>query len=253
MQFPLVSLQVTHPSSAAVGSEARGSRVEDGVGGSAFGGQGAGFLPALRGGGHPQWTLYAHNSYKWGGEGSRLALSSRLLQTPYTQAGWQGPGRQSSSALQPPAPQSGPGGAFPGARGAADSRRRGRAEGVDRAANPEGEPPSDPRAAAGADTRCGTRRGAGGPAAWGRHGQRQIGAGGARAPGVGAGSRRRRRAPRVPAREEERERARETALLAAPAPGRRPALPCPGSRSRPRTGINGSHPPSSQGSAEPWG
>lgn len=51
MQFPLVSLQVTHPSSAAVGSEARGSRVEDGVGGSAFGGQGAGFLPALRGGG----------------------------------------------------------------------------------------------------------------------------------------------------------------------------------------------------------
>lgn len=50
-----------------------------------------------------------------------------------------------------------------------------------------------------------------------------------------AGSRRRRRAPRVPAREEER-LARETALLAAPAPGRRPVLPCPGSRSRPRTG-----------------
>ena len=35
MQFPLVSLQVTHPSSAAVGSEARGSRVEDGGGGRA--------------------------------------------------------------------------------------------------------------------------------------------------------------------------------------------------------------------------
>lgn len=52
MQLPLVSLQMTHPSSAAVGSEARGSRVEDGEGrGSAFGGQGAGFLPALRGGG----------------------------------------------------------------------------------------------------------------------------------------------------------------------------------------------------------
>lgn len=53
--------------------------------------------------------------------------------------------------------------------------------------------------------------------------------------GAGAGGAGER--PGVPAREEERERARETALLAAPAPGRRPALPCsPGSRSRPCTG-----------------
>ena len=92
--------------------------------------------------GHPQWTLCLHNSYKRGGEGSRLVLSSGLLQTPYTQAGWQGPGRQRSSALQPPAPRSGPGGAFPDARGAADSRRPGRGEGVGPAANPEGEPVS---------------------------------------------------------------------------------------------------------------
>lgn len=84
-----------------------------------------------------------------------------------------------------------------------------------------------PRAApAAADTRCGNSRGR---AAWGRLGG-SLGAGGARAPGVGAGSRRCRRAPRVPAREEEREPAGETALLAAPASGRRspdPALPCP--------------------------
>lgn len=52
MQLLLVSLQMTHLSRAAVGSEARESWVEDGEGkGSAFGGQGAGFLPALRRGG----------------------------------------------------------------------------------------------------------------------------------------------------------------------------------------------------------
>lgn len=83
-----------------------------------------------------------------------------------------------------------------------------------------------PRAApAAADTRCGNSRGR---VAWGRL-VRSLGAGGARAPGVGAGSRRRRRASGVRAREEEREPARETALLAAPASGRRPpdpALPC---------------------------
>lgn len=97
--------------------------------------------------------------------------------------------------------------------------------------------PADPRAAAaGAYTHCGPRRAAGGQAARGRHG-RQLGAGGAGAQGVGAGSRRRRRAPRVPA-PEERDPVRETALLAAPAPGRLPALPCPcpRPRSRPRTG-----------------
>lgn len=97
------------------------------------------------------------------------------------------------------------------------------------------QPPGRRAAAAGADTQCGTRRGAGGPAAWGRHG-RQLDAGGAGAPGVGAGSRRRRRAPRVPAREEEREPAGETALLAAPAPGGRPARPCPCPLPRLRTG-----------------
>ena len=65
MQFPLVSLQVTHPSSAAVGSEARGSRVEDGGGGagSAFGGQGAGFLPALRGGGRGLASSLAYDRH----------------------------------------------------------------------------------------------------------------------------------------------------------------------------------------------
>lgn len=87
-----------------------------------------------------------------------------------------------------------------------------------------------PRAApAAADTLCGNSRGRVGGRRGGRLGG-SLGAGGARAPGVGAGSRRCRRAPRVPAREEEREPAGETALLAAPASGRRspdPALPCP--------------------------
>lgn len=81
-----------------------------------------------------------HNSYKWGGEGPGW----RSLEAPshLHAGGVAGPGRQSSSAMQPPAPQSGPGrisrrpGAsrFPEA-GEGRRSRPGRA-------NPEGEPVS---------------------------------------------------------------------------------------------------------------
>ncbi|XP_027427826.1 transmembrane protein 229B isoform X3 [Zalophus californianus] len=70
-------------------------------------------------------TRSPHNSCKLGGEGRGLVLSPLLLRTPQLQAGRQGQGPPSSSALQPPAPRPGPReGALPGARGAVDSRRR---------------------------------------------------------------------------------------------------------------------------------
>lgn len=93
--------------------------------------------------------------------------------------------------------------------------------------------PPEPRAAApGADTQCGTRRGAGGPAAWGRHG-RQPDAGGSRSSGRGGGEQAAQESAPSPGAGGGAGASRETALLAAPAPGRRPALPCPCPQPRP--------------------
>lgn len=229
-------------------------------------------------------TRSPRNSYKLGGEGPGPVLSPGAPADTSAAGGEAGAGRAEQLCTAATCATTWAEGALPGARGAADSRRREAAgavgqrtrrasageQGVKRgrrqracqtracavctasvlwvsaaAAAAAGgslrpghrrlQPPGPRAATAGAATQCGTRCGAGGPAAWGRHG-RQLDAGGAAAPGVGAGSRRRRRAPRVPAREEERERVGKTALLAAPAPGRRPALPCPCPQPRPRTG-----------------
>jgi hypothetical protein len=95
--------------------------------------------------------------------------------------------------------------------------------------------PGPRSAAAGADTRCGTRRSVGRPGGVGEA-PSATRCGGSPGAGRGGGEPRRSSAPRVPAREEEREPAGKTALLVAPAAGRRPALLslCP--RPRPRTG-----------------